>query len=358
MSSGTSFAAALVTGAVALYLQGRPQATVDDIRAAVMNRAREDGFTGTEGPLPNNDWGYGKLDAFAMVTSGLGVTPPGNVPETLVIGMPREGQVGEGNVQALYQFALSTPADIEVTVGSTYDAILAVYRTADVGALNPTNRIVAQDFTVNLESVLLRLGAESYTIVVTPLSAFTHGSHTVTVSERTISRKTGTIALGDTRVGRLAGEDSEDVYLLALEGQTDLQLELSPLFDGVLALHQGATVQDILPETEIERVDRSTSTETISVTVGLGSYLILVSPFEGAGNYTLAVSGNVLTTVASSDFDSDGDVDFRDFLTFSVGFGLSLGDNGYDPRLDLDGDRMVGFADFLLFASSFGQSVS
>ncbi len=52
----------------------------------------------------------------------------------------------------------------------------------------------------------------------------------------------------------------------------------------------------------------------------------------------------------SSDFDSNGRVDFQDFVMFVQGFG------GTDPLLDLNGNGRVDFPDFVIFANDFGGS--
>jgi subtilisin family serine protease len=60
--SGTSMAAPMVTGTVALMLQRRPAMNIDEIRNCLTSTARSDGSTGA---VPNNAWGAGKLDAEA-----------------------------------------------------------------------------------------------------------------------------------------------------------------------------------------------------------------------------------------------------------------------------------------------------
>lgn len=60
--SGTSMAAPMVTGAVALMLQRNPQLTQARIRDCLSSSARSDAFTGA---TPNNAWGAGKLDVQA-----------------------------------------------------------------------------------------------------------------------------------------------------------------------------------------------------------------------------------------------------------------------------------------------------
>jgi subtilisin family serine protease len=59
---GTSMAAPMVTGTVALMLEHNPAATATAVRQCLEGTARLDGFTG---PAPSNDWGAGKLDAQA-----------------------------------------------------------------------------------------------------------------------------------------------------------------------------------------------------------------------------------------------------------------------------------------------------
>ena len=57
----------------------------------------------------------------------------------------------------------------------------------------------------------------------------------------------------------------------------------------------------------------------------------------------------------TSDFDSDGMVNFADFLAFAGQFGTRQGDGRYEAKYDLDSDGAIGFGDFLIFSSSFGK---
>lgn len=64
---GSSASSPVVAGSVALYLERFPNANHMQIKNAVTSCAHTDGFTGTT--LPDNTWGYGKVDAFSMLTN-------------------------------------------------------------------------------------------------------------------------------------------------------------------------------------------------------------------------------------------------------------------------------------------------
>lgn len=64
MLSGTSMASPHVCGIVALMLEANPKLTSESISDILKNTAVSDTFTGT---VPNNKWGYGKVDALAAV---------------------------------------------------------------------------------------------------------------------------------------------------------------------------------------------------------------------------------------------------------------------------------------------------
>ncbi len=76
-SSGTSMSSPVVAGIAALYLQKNPGANWLDVKNAIINCADKDQFTGNA--LPDNRWGYGKVNAYATVkgcTVGIdGVNP-------------------------------------------------------------------------------------------------------------------------------------------------------------------------------------------------------------------------------------------------------------------------------------------
>lgn len=62
---GTSASSPVVAGVAALYLQKNPNSTAMDVKNAIISCPKQDAFTGSN--LPNNVWGYGKVDAFEAV---------------------------------------------------------------------------------------------------------------------------------------------------------------------------------------------------------------------------------------------------------------------------------------------------
>jgi subtilisin family serine protease len=67
---GTSMSAPHVAGVIALMLQKNSNLTQEQIKNCLTTNARSDAFTGT---IPNNTWGYGKVDAKAAADC---VSPP------------------------------------------------------------------------------------------------------------------------------------------------------------------------------------------------------------------------------------------------------------------------------------------
>lgn len=65
MFRGTSAAAPHVTGVVALILECNPHLDAIQVRGLLEETARHDQFTGLV--TPNNDWGYGKIDAYRAI---------------------------------------------------------------------------------------------------------------------------------------------------------------------------------------------------------------------------------------------------------------------------------------------------
>lgn len=74
-------------------------------------------------------------------------------------------------------------------------------------------------------------------------------------------------------------------------------------------------------------------------------------------DYTISSGvGNSVASDLVADFNSDGNVNFNDFVTFTQGFGIAPVETSHNPQLDLNGDGPINFQDFLIFVSHFGES--
>lgn len=103
-SGGTSMAAPGVAGAVALFLECNNNATWSTIKNAIIGSAKRDQYTFSEGPLPNHDWGYGKLDAMGLIracvvygcmdTLAVNYNPLANYPDNSCLYVAVETPVG------------------------------------------------------------------------------------------------------------------------------------------------------------------------------------------------------------------------------------------------------------------------
>ena len=52
----------VVGGTIALWLQANPKLSPDDVREVIKKTSRR--LTADDAPLPNNQWGYGEIDAY------------------------------------------------------------------------------------------------------------------------------------------------------------------------------------------------------------------------------------------------------------------------------------------------------
>jgi subtilisin family serine protease len=119
---GTSSAAPVVAGIAALYLEKYPNAYAADVKAAILQCAVSDSFTGPN--LPDNVYGYGKVDGFGTIVN-CGFTGM----ETFISGdkftvYPNPVSVGE-----TFTVDISEGTDILVL----YNAIGEMIRSVNVG---------------------------------------------------------------------------------------------------------------------------------------------------------------------------------------------------------------------------------
>lgn len=66
INGGTSMASPVIAGIAALYLEKCPNATMAEIKNAITSTAKQDVYTGA---VPNTGFGYGKVNAFAVLNN-------------------------------------------------------------------------------------------------------------------------------------------------------------------------------------------------------------------------------------------------------------------------------------------------
>lgn len=114
---GTSAASPVVAGTGALWLQRFPNATWQEFHSAVIWCAKQDAFTGSN--LPNFDWGYGKIDAWGMMThcaTSLDVQEP--AAQNGISVYPNPSNEASGVTIQLSVFTTTTPVNIYNATGA------------------------------------------------------------------------------------------------------------------------------------------------------------------------------------------------------------------------------------------------
>lgn len=83
---GTSMASPFVAGVVATWLQANPLLTPEEVKEILTATARHDEYTGGLAEGPDNEWGYGKIDAYTGLVRCIetaGVSSPTTRGETM-----------------------------------------------------------------------------------------------------------------------------------------------------------------------------------------------------------------------------------------------------------------------------------
>lgn len=111
---GTSISSSVVAGIAALFLEQCPKSDFQDIKNAIVNTAFSDTFTGI---VPNEGWGYGKVDAFAALVS----------------------QTFKDNLNAYPDTSVCEGDSITISTSGTYDSYL--WNTGDTSATISTDTV-------------------------------------------------------------------------------------------------------------------------------------------------------------------------------------------------------------------------
>lgn len=119
-NGGTSMASPVIAGIAALYLEKCPESTYADFIADLHLNGYEDGYTGT---TPNNAYGYGKVNAFALLNeSNFEVNMIG---DSVICADPILFETLENNFYAYEWFDGSTAASNTVSSADTVFVIVS-----------------------------------------------------------------------------------------------------------------------------------------------------------------------------------------------------------------------------------------
>jgi len=290
--SGTSMSAPVVTGAAALYLQQNPTANFTDVLGALTAQAKSDGITGT---VPNNNWGYGKLDLFAAMTNG---SMPQAMEQvfTLSAGESVDGSLSSTEDRLVYRLILDSATEVGVDLFPTllFDPVVDMYRGTSLSYLGDANRVERTNGggLGTPERFQRTLNAGHYLFVVSASEGGSLGTYTLKVSSLV-----GLLSLGEVVTDRLVETTSSKTYQLVLDEATDLTINLVPdsNLNPVLNIFSGTLPNDDL---RVGRVDSGEvgSLKRFKGRLEAGTYLIVVSENDVAGGYTLSVDdfGSVL----------------------------------------------------------------
>lgn len=124
VNGGTSMASPVVAGIAALYLERCPKSTAHDFIQDLQATAVQDGYTGA---VPNYQYGYGKIDAFALLTAKN--QPFEIVGDTAICQSP----VNLSSSVQLYDYHWSNGSTVENAYIAQEDTIFAWAREEDQG---------------------------------------------------------------------------------------------------------------------------------------------------------------------------------------------------------------------------------
>ncbi len=122
---GTSMASPHVAGTVALMLEKDPGLTPEMVLADLTQTASSDSYTGT---VPNNTWGYGKVNAFAAMSLLTTKTP---------LGAPSAHPIAFGLVEAY-----PTPFQVETNKAVTLGFWLNAQKSVSIRIVNVLGQVV------------------------------------------------------------------------------------------------------------------------------------------------------------------------------------------------------------------------
>ena len=289
------------------------------------------------------------------------------------------GQLGAGGDRDAFAFTLDTATDVVLTAVSTdgsVDSILRLYNSNGVELATNDDIYFNNntDFNPN-SSISQSLVAGTYYYTVGSFNDSGVGRYATTID---FSANAATDQHGDTTANatslsldadgntalreNLETNNDRDTFSFVVTETGTVRISATQVSaDNNLQVDTRIELWDaagtVIDENDDIDFNAGNSNSYLETSLSPGTYYASVFSFNGAsdGEYVVAVDTTKTAVVVepTADFDSDGDVDGADFLSWQTGFGtqtgatLSGGDSNQDG--DVDGE------DFDIFAATYGS---
>ncbi|UCE24283.1 MAG: S8 family peptidase [Candidatus Zixiibacteriota bacterium] len=344
--SGTSFAAPHVSGLVALLRQKNPNATVDEIKEAILTSTNELGEF-----LPNNIYGWGLIDCMAALNALDGVNPEPNVRVYSFNHAPIDPGDEVTGTLVLKNFG-ATVTGVTGTLIDNNDAVSILAGTTGFGTIAEGQTVSGQTAfrirvadTVKVGSTLpigLLIEGSNYSvtrqlyIVVDPLSERGLVTHTTGTVEFSISNF-GTFGMADDSFWPGGGEGFRFMGGVneLFDGGLMIGTGVDRVSDGVqtavgqpdgdFGVVSGGTFEFIPPfqgvaQQSYARFTDDRAEDPIGLTIEQNSYSFETSPYQD-----MVIIQYVLRNSGSGDIDNlyvgiHCDWDIVDFSSNAAGF--------------------------------------
>lgn len=359
LQGGTSSAAAIVSGVMALARQAQPSLdnrfakhliarTSTQVNATDATSSSDGGWkTNGAGLKFNQNYGFGLINADALTLEAIRWAGPSVLstwslsPQTVGVSLP------DGNTSGLSRtFTVSATGqaeEISVSLQAThaYRGDLEAFLTSPSGM---TSRLFVRAGVDDADNL-------NWTFTT---NAFWGESVNGTWTIRMVDAFSGDIGTWNNyavsmRLGRLERVVSGDViledWIPSLAGQ-NLTLDLEPVGGGTVVS------QPITLDAAGNFTFRTALSGQFNLLVKSSHWLR--KAVSGLSLDQANVTG-VNFSLKNGDVNEDNEVGPADFSLLAAAFGSFLGDPNYSANADLNGDEEVGPADFAILAANFGE---
>lgn len=285
--SGTSMASPVATGIAALYLQKNPTATTQQISTSLTSWITSEASMGT---LPNSDWGYGKLNAFAALTNGAPI--PTITPVTdIASGESALGTLRNADGVVAYHFELDAPTEISINLspGIGFDPRITFFKGSSLAYISDASLIESINTAgaSSPERFQRTLDTGHYLLIVSSATGASTGAFRLQMSHRIT-----VLSPGKAIHNHITQSTEQKVYQIPIDEQHiyNISLVSHDNLKPELTLYTGISATDTLAANRITVTAQQNGNITrIQPNLEMGTYVLVVSAQEGTGDFTLSI---------------------------------------------------------------------